>query len=101
MERNRRVTRPLALFFSMAKGTTKTLEVAEQGAWFIISLTGIEAPAVPADSPIASSARTQLAGLLPDEYAQQFVAAVRNQAEVEINQPAVDAVGVAIGGSGN
>lgn len=101
MERNRRVTRPLALFFSMAKGTTKALEVVEQGAWFIISLTGIEAPEVPADSPIAASARTQLAGLLPDEYAQQFVEAVRGQVEVEINQPAVNAVGEAIGGSGN
>ena len=95
------VTRPMALFFAMAKDTTKLIEVVEMAAWWVLQLDEVDAPAVPADSPLVNGTRQQLAGLLPDEYTAQFIAALRSQLEVEINQPAVDAVAAQLAGRNN
>jgi len=101
IEQAPRVTRPMILFFSMAKGTTKVLEVAEQGAWFLVSLADVVSEAVPADSPRVAAQREQLARLLPEEYSAQFVSALRGELEVEVNDEAVAAVRAGLSGSGN
>lgn len=102
IERQPRVTRPTILFFSMAKGTTKALEVAEAGAWYVVQLSDVQTQSVPANNPRVAAQRAQLAQLLPDEYTQQFIAAMRREVDVEIDDDAVAQIAGVLGGtSGN
>lgn len=102
IERQERVTRPTILFFSMAKGTTKALEVPEAGAWYVVQLANVQSESVPANNPRVEAQRAQLRQLLPDEYTQQFIAAMRREVDVEIDDEAVSALAALLGGtSGN
>jgi len=92
IERAPNIPRPIALFFSMAKGTIKPLETPEAGAWFVVQLNNIVTPEVLDSDPALLATSAQLVPLLPDEYAVQFVAAVQDELEIEINQVAIDAV---------
>ncbi len=92
IERTPNIPRPIALFFSMAKGTIKPLETPEAGAWFVVQLNDIVTPEVLDNDPALLTTSAQLLPLLPDEYAVQFVAAVQDELEIEINQVAIDAV---------
>lgn len=102
IERQPRVTRPTILFFSMAKGTTKALEVPEAGAWYVVQLSDVRTESVAANNPRVEAQRAQLRQLLPDEYTQQFIAAMRREVDVEIDDDAVSALSDLLGGtSGN
>jgi peptidyl-prolyl cis-trans isomerase D len=102
IERQPQVTRPTILFFSMAKGTTKALEVPEAGAWYVVQLSDVRTESVAANNPRVEAQRAQLAQLLPDEYTQQFIAAMRREVDVEIDDDAVSALAGLLGGtSGN
>lgn len=100
IEQQQRVTRPTILFFSMAKGTTKALEVPEAGAWYVINLADVQTENVPANNPRVEAQRAQLRQLLPDEYTQQFIAAMRREVDVEIDNDAVTALTQLLGGAG-
>lgn len=100
IERMGGINRPTALFLSMAKGTTKSVEAPEAGAWFIVALEDIQTPELPANNPLVIATSQQLAPSLPGEYTDQFIRAVRNEVSIEINQPAVDAVGRQLTGRG-
>lgn len=100
IEQQQRVTRPTILFFSMAKGTTKALEVPEAGAWYVINLADVQTENVPANNPRVEAQRAQLRQLLPDEYTQQFIAAMRREVDVEIDDDAVAALTQLLGGAG-
>lgn len=100
IERERQVTRPTILFFSMAKGTTKALEVPEAGAWYVVQLDEVQTENVPLENPRVAAQHAQLRQLLPDEYTQQFIAAMRREVEVEIDDEAVSALARLLGGAG-
>lgn len=97
----RQITRPVALFFSMAEGTTKPLEAEEMGAWFVIQLNEISTPELADDSPAIATTRSELLQMLPNEMAEQFVAHTRNEVEIEINDVAVEALANQLTGRNN
>jgi peptidyl-prolyl cis-trans isomerase D len=101
IERTPNIPRPIALFFSMAKGTVKPLETPEAGAWFVIQLDDIVTPEVSDTDPALLTTSAQLLPLLPDEYAVQFVAAIQDELDIEINQVAIDAVEAQLTGRTN
>lgn len=82
----------LALFFSMAQGTTKRLEAPGNIGWFVVDLDKILTGEVQADDPIVASARQQLRGAISDELAEQLTLAIREEMGVETNEAAVAAV---------
>jgi peptidyl-prolyl cis-trans isomerase D len=82
----------LALFFSMAQGTTKRLEAPGNIGWFVVDLDKILTGEVQADDPIVASARQQLRGAISDELAEQLTLAIREELGVETNEAAVAAV---------
>lgn len=86
------VPRPLALFFSMAKGTTKTLEEQGDGGWYVVQLADVQAPTIPQTDPLVLASLQQLGTATGEEYVQQFLAAVEADVGVERNADAIRAV---------
>ncbi|WAT18437.1 peptidylprolyl isomerase [Aurantiacibacter sp. MUD11] len=86
------LSRASILFFSMAEGTTKRVEMDEANTWFVVQLDEIQAPELAADDPLLAQARQQLGGMVGEEYVTQFIAGAQEALEVETNQPAIDAV---------
>lgn len=87
-----KVPAPLALFFSMAQGTSKRLEGAGNSGWYVARLDGIVPGKVAAGDPILAQAKQELGQLAGNEYDAQFRAAIRTEVGVERNKAAIDAV---------
>ncbi len=83
---------PLALMFSMAKGTAKRLEAPGNVGWFVVKLTDIVIPDIKPDDPMLGQVQTEFAQVVAGEYEWQFRAAVRNELEVERNDAAIKAM---------
>ncbi|GMN13636.1 SurA N-terminal domain-containing protein [Altererythrobacter sp. MTPC7] len=92
LQNRQRVIPPLALFFSMAEGSTKQLEAENDNGWFIVDLDDIEAGLIASDDPLFAQAKAQFSQTLSDEYSRQFVAAMRADVGVETNDEAIAAV---------
>ena len=93
-----RVPSELALFFSMAQGTTKKLEGPAQAGWYVVQLDKVEAPQVAANDPIVLATLRQLSQVTSNEYIEQFVSAAQREVGVERNQAAIDAVSAQLTG---
>ena len=93
-----RVPSELALFFSMAQGTTKKLEGPAQAGWYVVQLDKVEAPQVAANDPIVLATLRQLSQVTSNEYIEQFVSAAQREVGVERNQTAIDAVSAQLTG---
>lgn len=91
-QRQQQVPAPLALFFSMAQGTTKRLEAPNDLGWFVVDLDDISTDEVAADDPIVVATRQQLGSTLAQEYTAQLTAAMREELGVEKNESAIEAV---------
>jgi len=87
-----KVPPPLALLFSMAKGTTKKLEAPSSGGWFIVDLDEITAGSIAADDPVFQAAKQELGSTTGREYADQLRVAMRDELGVERNATALEAV---------
>lgn len=96
-----RVPPPLALMFSMAKGTTKKLEGPNNAGWFVVSLKEIEPGKIDAKDPQIAAAQQTLGQMLGREYADSLRAAIRADMKVERNQKAIDAVRKQLTGANN
>ena len=82
---------PLALFFSMAKGTSKKLEMPAGMGWTLVALNDIRIDPITANDPLVAQAKQQLGPLLGQEYSEQMGAAIRAAVGVERNTAALDA----------
>ena len=80
---------PLALMFSMAQGTAKTIEAPGQGGWAIVKLDRIERGDAAGQPQIVNGARGSIARLVGREYAEQFARAIRNQVGVKTDPVAL------------
>jgi peptidyl-prolyl cis-trans isomerase D len=98
LARQGRVPSELALFFSMAEGTVKKLEVPGDAGWYVVRLDEIEAPQVAANDPIVLDTLRQLSQTTSNEYVEQFAAAAQREVGVERNQAAIDAVAAQLTG---
>lgn len=83
---------PLALLFSMAKGTVKTLPAPGDRGWFVVTLQDIVPQAVTTKDPIVGAAKQELGRLVGDEYAQQLTRAIRADVGVKQNEAGIKAV---------
>lgn len=83
---------PIVLFFSMAQGTSKKLEAANDLGWFIVDLDQITVEDVAADDELVAPTKAQLESALADEYTQQLTMAMRKELGVERNENAIAAV---------
>lgn len=89
---DQRIPPPLALLFSMAEGTSKRLEAANNLGWFVVDLDDIELGEMAGDDPLIAQAQSQLGETVGQEYADQLVIAMRKAMGVERNETAIDAV---------
>jgi peptidyl-prolyl cis-trans isomerase D len=92
LARQGQVPPSLALFFSMAAGTVKKLQAANEAGWYVVQLVEIEAGQVPANDPLVNATLQQLGRVSGEEYVQQFVGAVEAEVGVERNAAAIKAV---------
>ncbi len=89
---------PLALMFSMAKGTVKRLKAPGNNGWYVVALRAIEPGAVAADQEIVTMARRELASSSGREYAEELRRAIRNEVGVSRNETAIKSVGSQLSG---
>lgn len=83
---------PLVLMFSMAQGSAKKLEAAQDLGWYIVDLAEIATDPVESEPGLVQQTRQQLAPALAQEYRSQVTAAIRKEVGVERNAAAIEAV---------
>jgi len=83
---------PVALLFSMAKGTQKLLKAPNDRGWYVVSLTQIVPGQLKADDPLITAAQRQLGATTGMEYAESLRRAIRAEVGVEKNPAAIKAV---------
>ncbi|MEQ8309700.1 MAG: SurA N-terminal domain-containing protein [Sphingopyxis sp.] len=86
-----RVPPELALLFSMAEGSVKTLEIPGNRGWMVIALSEVQRPDPKAIEPerVAAIARP-LAPAFGNELVEQMAAEAKRRAGVTINKELVD-----------
>lgn len=83
---------PLALLFSMAKGTTKLLPAPRNRGWYVVSVSEIVPGKIAEDDPMLAPARKELAGLAGREYAEELMRAIRGEVGVARDDANIAAV---------
>ncbi|QNQ11533.1 peptidylprolyl isomerase [Sphingomonas alpina] len=96
----RNVPAPLALMFSMTEKTGKLLELGNNEGWAIVYLNHIERGNAANQPNIVQATRADLGKVLSNEYAEQFVGAIRRQVGVKKNDKAIATVRAALTGQG-
>lgn len=92
LAQGQRIPPPLALFFSMAQGTSKWLAASSDLGWYLVNLERISTEKVAADDPLIALTQAQMRQALSNEYQDQLVAAMRKELGVERNDAAIEAV---------
>ena len=90
--RNASVPAPLALFFSMAEGTTKKLQGSQDQGWYIVALDDISLGELEENDPLIAQAKGQISQGWAAELSEQMIAAMRAEVGVERNPDAIAAV---------
>lgn len=91
---------PLALMFSMARGTAKLLEAPRGAGWFIVKLDRVESGDARARPPVVVATRRDLGRVVGREYAEQFARAVQADVGVRRNAAAIAKVKADLLGQG-
>ncbi len=94
----------LALMFSMAPNTAKTLAAPDDSGWFVIKLDSIARGNATGNAAAIKAARSDIGRSVGREYVEQFAKAVRADVGVKTNASAVARVRADLlgqGGSGN
>ena len=94
----RQVPKPIALMFSMAKGTVKLLRAPNNQGWFVVLLEDIVPGNVPANDPILISAQRELGQIAGREYGDALRRAIRAEVVVKRNDSGIRAVSNQLGG---
>lgn len=94
----REVPPPLALLFSMAKGTTKLLPAPRNRGWYVVSVSEIIPGEIAADDPMLAAAREELGDLAGQEYAEQLLRAIREEVGITRNEAVIAGVKKQLGG---
>lgn len=92
VQQGQRVPPSLALLFSMAKNSVKKLEAPADAGWFVVTVNSIEPGKIAPNDPLLAAAGRSLGQLMGREYGEAMRRAVRDEAGVERNQNAIDAV---------
>ncbi len=89
---------PIAMMFNMAEGTVKSLSGQGGQVWFVVALKKITPGQIPEDAAALRGPQRELSTIAGSEYADALGRAVRKEVGVEINDAAVKAVRVQLGG---
>ena len=81
---------PLALLFSMKKGSAKTLAAPGQNGWFVVQAVEVIRGDASGQKEKLAAQRLELGQLLEREYTQQMVQAIISDVGVERNDKAID-----------
>lgn len=96
-----RVPSPLALMFSMAKGSVKKLDLGGNAGWVVVKLDTIEVGELADDDPELERVGRQLHAILANEQSYEFVRAAQEEVGVERNQSTIDSLKALLGGQGS
>ncbi|MFA9200427.1 MAG: peptidyl-prolyl cis-trans isomerase, partial [Cypionkella sp.] len=96
-----RVPPPLALLFSMARGSAKRLEAAGDAGWYVVAVDRIEPGKIAPNDPLLAQAAASLGQLAGRELGDALRVAIRKEAEVERNAEAIAAVRRQLTGTGD
>lgn len=91
---------PIILMFAIAQGTARMIEAPYKGGYFVVVTDTIERGDARGKPDIVAKMRSDLGATAADEYAQQFVRAVRNQIGVKRNDAAISALRADLLGGG-
>ncbi|MBA3677822.1 MAG: peptidyl-prolyl cis-trans isomerase [Sphingosinicella sp.] len=86
-----RVPPPLAMMFSMKRGTAKVLEAPNGAGWFVVHLATTETGDASKEPGLVRSTRQEFGRVLGQEYSRQFSNAVEKQLKVKRNSDAIAA----------
>ena len=87
-----RVAPPLVLLFSMAEGTTKSLEGPRDLGWYVVDLEDISTLPLDQEPQLIAQTRQQLGASLAGEYRQQAIAAMGKELGVTRNDAGIATV---------
>ena len=87
-----RLPPPLVLLFSMAEGTTKSLEGPRDLGWYVVDLEDISTLPLDQEPQLIAQTRQQLGDSLAGEYRQQAIAAMGKELGVTRNDAGIATV---------
>ena len=82
----------IAILFSMAANTVKTLPIGQDRGYFVVQLNAIERGDAKNQPELMAQMRDQLGEVIGQEYGQQFERAVEKHLKVTRNANAVEGV---------
>lgn len=83
---------PVALMFGMVEGRAKVLPLPGRQGWYVVHLTKIDRGDPRQAGPLIAATQAQLARVVGDEYAGQFVEAIKKTVGVTRNDAAIAAL---------
>lgn len=95
---NGRLPPEVALLFSMARGTVKTLEMPNKAGWLVIQLERTERGDATGNTELLGAVQQQLTQAVAGEYAGILIAAAKKAFPIQIDQAAVNAIRQEIAG---
>jgi peptidyl-prolyl cis-trans isomerase D len=88
-QQGKQVPAPLAMLFQLPRGKARLLAAPGGRGWFIVYLDKIIPGDASKEPGLAEAVRAQFAQVIGDEYAQQFVGAIRAKVKIRRNDKAV------------
>jgi peptidyl-prolyl cis-trans isomerase D len=86
----RPVPPPLALMFSMKKGTAKIVPAGGERGWYVVHLTDVIKGDASGNTPMLLARKQELTGILQQEYAAQLISSAAKNAGVEKNEGGIE-----------
>ena len=80
---------PLAMMFSMKKGTAKLLQAPNGAGWFVVHVAQTQAGDARSQPALVQATRGQFDQVAGNEYVDQFVRAVERDQKVKRNEDAI------------
>ncbi|HEX8468305.1 MAG TPA: peptidyl-prolyl cis-trans isomerase [Allosphingosinicella sp.] len=97
---NAQVPPPLAMMFSLPRGKARLLPAPDGRGWFVVYLDRIVPGDASKEPGIIQAVRRQFEGIIGDEYARQFTAAIRDDLKIERNEEALRKLKAELAGPG-
>lgn len=91
-QQGQQVSPPLALMFSMKKGTSKTIQAPRDLGWFVVQLNEVVRGDASGDTERLENNQAELTNQLSQEYAAQLINAAKKEVGVEKNESAIKAL---------
>jgi peptidyl-prolyl cis-trans isomerase D len=91
---------PMAMMFSLPRGKARLLPAPDGRGWFVVYLDRIVPGDASKQTGLIQAVRSQFEGIIGDEYARQFTAAIRDNLKIERNEEALRKLKAELAGPG-